>query len=142
MAALEELEAAYAQAAADPAFQSNLTNLLHHYCGRPTPLYQARRRTQNLGGAKIYLKREDLSSTPAPTRSATPSARASSPNAWASSASSPRPGKLYQHGGSHRHRLRLSLASSASSTWARKTMRRQELNVSTACASSEPKSAA
>jgi tryptophan synthase beta chain len=60
MAALEELETAYATAQADPDFQSNLANLLHHYCGRPTPLYLARRLTQKLGGAKIYLKREDL----------------------------------------------------------------------------------
>ena len=49
MAALEELEAAYAKAQADPAFQANLASLLHHYCGRPTPLYLARRR--NSGAA-------------------------------------------------------------------------------------------
>lgn len=60
MAALEELEAAYAEAQADPAFQAELADLLHHYCGRPTPLYFAKRLTEQLGGAKIYLKREDL----------------------------------------------------------------------------------
>jgi tryptophan synthase beta chain len=60
MAALEELEAAYAQAKDDPAFQSELADLLHNYCGRPTPLYFAKRLTEQLGGAKIYLKREDL----------------------------------------------------------------------------------
>ena len=60
MAALEELEAAYAEAHADPAFNARLDDLLHHYCGRPTPLYFAQRLTQQLGGAKIYLKREDL----------------------------------------------------------------------------------
>jgi tryptophan synthase beta chain len=60
MAALEELEAAFAEAQADPEFQSTLDNLLHHYCGRPTPLYFAKRLTEQLGGAKIYLKREDL----------------------------------------------------------------------------------
>jgi tryptophan synthase beta chain len=60
MAALEELEAAYAQADADPAFHAELDNLLHHYCGRPTPLYFAKRLSAQLGGAKIYLKREDL----------------------------------------------------------------------------------
>ncbi len=60
MAALEELEAAYAQAKDDPAFQAELNDLLHHYCGRPTPLYFARRLSEQLGGAKIYLKREDL----------------------------------------------------------------------------------
>jgi tryptophan synthase beta chain len=60
MAALEELEHAYAQAQADPAFQAELDDLLHHYVGRPTPLYFAKRLTETLGGAKIYLKREDL----------------------------------------------------------------------------------
>src|SRR5450432_3879306 len=60
MAALEELEQAYAQADADPAFHAELDGLLHHYCGRPTPLYFAKRMSEQLGGAKIYLKREDL----------------------------------------------------------------------------------
>jgi tryptophan synthase beta chain len=60
MAALEELEAAYAEAQADPAFHAQLDGLLHHYCGRPTPLYFAKRLTEQLGGARIYLKREDL----------------------------------------------------------------------------------
>jgi tryptophan synthase beta chain len=60
MAALEELEQAYAQAQSDPAFQAELDDLLHNYCGRPTPLYFAKRLTEQLGGAKIYLKREDL----------------------------------------------------------------------------------
>lgn len=60
MAALEELETAYEQAKEDAAFQSELNDLLHHYCGRPTPLYFAKRLTEQLGGAKIYLKREDL----------------------------------------------------------------------------------
>ncbi|MBB5318791.1 tryptophan synthase subunit beta [Tunturibacter empetritectus] len=60
MAALEELEEAYALAQKDAAFQAELDDLLHHYCGRPTPLYFAKRLTGQLGGAKIYLKREDL----------------------------------------------------------------------------------
>ncbi|HEY0163578.1 MAG TPA: tryptophan synthase subunit beta [Edaphobacter sp.] len=60
MAALEELEAAYAEAQKDPAFQAELDDLLHNYCGRPTPLYYAKRLSENLGGAKIYFKREDL----------------------------------------------------------------------------------
>jgi tryptophan synthase beta chain len=60
MAALEELEAAYDEADADPAFHAELDGLLHHYCGRPTPLYFAKRMTEQLGGAQIYLKREDL----------------------------------------------------------------------------------
>jgi tryptophan synthase beta chain len=60
MAALEELEHAYAKAKEDPAFQAELDDLLHNYCGRPTPLYFAKRLTEQCGGAKIYLKREDL----------------------------------------------------------------------------------
>jgi tryptophan synthase beta chain len=60
MAALEELEEAYAVAQKDAGFQAELDDLLHHYCGRPTPLYFAKRLTEQLGGAKIYLKREDL----------------------------------------------------------------------------------
>ena len=60
MAALEELEQAYAEAQADPAFHTELDSLLHDYAGRPTPLYFASRLTEQLGGAKIYLKREDL----------------------------------------------------------------------------------
>jgi tryptophan synthase beta chain len=60
MAALEELEAAYADAQKDPAFQNELAALLKDYCGRPTPLYYAKRLSEQLGGAKIYLKREDL----------------------------------------------------------------------------------
>ena len=60
MAALEELEAAYAEAQNDTDFQAELDDLLHHYCGRPTPLYFAKRLSETLGGAKIYLKREDL----------------------------------------------------------------------------------
>src|SRR5450755_1616439 len=60
MAALEELEQAYDVAQADPAFHAELDGLLHHYCGRPTPLYFAKRMSEQLGGAQIYLKREDL----------------------------------------------------------------------------------
>jgi len=60
MAALEELEHAYDEAQRDPAFASELKYLLHHYAGRPTPLYFAQRLTESLGGAKLYLKREDL----------------------------------------------------------------------------------
>jgi tryptophan synthase beta chain len=60
MAALEELEHAYALAQKDPGFQTELDDLLRNYCGRPTPLYLAKRLTEQMGGAKIYLKREDL----------------------------------------------------------------------------------
>ncbi|MGA8938438.1 MAG: tryptophan synthase subunit beta [Acidobacteriaceae bacterium] len=60
MAALLELDAAYEAAQNDPAFHAELDGLLKDYCGRPTPLYFAKRLTETLGGAKIYLKREDL----------------------------------------------------------------------------------
>jgi tryptophan synthase beta chain len=60
MAAFEELDREYAAAEADPAFHAELDGLLHYYCGRPTPLYFAKRLSETLGGARIYLKREDL----------------------------------------------------------------------------------
>ncbi len=60
MAALTDLTAEYEKARKDPAFQKELDALLHDYVGRPTPLYYAERLTEKLGGAKIYLKREDL----------------------------------------------------------------------------------
>ncbi|GAB4421746.1 MAG: tryptophan synthase subunit beta [Bryobacter sp.] len=60
MAPLEELEQAYYAARQDPAFLAELADLLKNYAGRPTPLYYAKRLSEQLGGAKIYLKREDL----------------------------------------------------------------------------------
>ncbi len=60
MAALEELEREYEKAKRDPKFQKRLDLLLRTYAGRPTPLFFAKRLTEKLGGAKIYLKREDL----------------------------------------------------------------------------------
>ncbi|MEO8597530.1 MAG: tryptophan synthase subunit beta [Candidatus Solibacter sp.] len=60
MAPIEELETAYLQARDDDAFQRELAGLLHNYAGRPTPLYFAKRLTETLGGARIWLKREDL----------------------------------------------------------------------------------
>ncbi|HEV2562941.1 MAG TPA: tryptophan synthase subunit beta [Rhizomicrobium sp.] len=58
-----DLESAYEEAKADPAFHAELNGLLKHYVGRPNPLYFAERLTAHLGGAKIYLKREDLNHT-------------------------------------------------------------------------------
>lgn len=60
MAALEELEREYSKASKDKTFRRELENLLKNYAGRPTPLYFARRLSEQLGGARIYLKREDL----------------------------------------------------------------------------------
>ena len=63
MAALAELETVYLRAKADPQFVSELQSYLRHYVGRPTSLYFAQRLTDYLGGARIYLKREDLCHT-------------------------------------------------------------------------------
>jgi tryptophan synthase beta chain len=60
MTALNELTEEYLKAREDDGFQRELADLLQHYAGRPTPLYYAERLTSELGGAKIYLKREDL----------------------------------------------------------------------------------
>ena len=57
---IEELRHAYEEARQDPSFQAELDDLLHNYAGRPTPLYFAKRLTETLGGARIYIKREDL----------------------------------------------------------------------------------
>ena len=63
MPSLAELEQAYLQFRSDPAFQKEFQTLLHTYVGRPTPLTYARRLSAQLGGAQIYLKREDLAHT-------------------------------------------------------------------------------
>ena len=63
MAALDELTEEYAKAKADPTFQAELDAILGDYVGRATPLYFAERLTEHCGGAKIYLKREDLCHT-------------------------------------------------------------------------------
>lgn len=63
MHALELLTEDYAKAKADPVFQAELADLLKHYVGRPNPLYFAKRLTEYCGGARIYLKREDLNHT-------------------------------------------------------------------------------
>ncbi len=63
MNAVGELEQAYNHYKADPEFNAELTELLNNYAGRPSRLYFARRMSEDLGGAKIYLKREDLNHT-------------------------------------------------------------------------------
>jgi len=63
MPALIELENAYNEARRDKTFKDELSSYLHEYSGRETPLYYAGRLTENLGGARIYLKREDLNHT-------------------------------------------------------------------------------
>jgi tryptophan synthase beta chain len=63
MPALAELRAAYAEAQRDPEFKREFEYELAHYVGRPSPIYHARRWSETLGGAQIYLKREDLNHT-------------------------------------------------------------------------------
>ena len=62
-AALHELNLEYARAKADPAFKAELDDELEHYVGRPSPIYHAKRLSLELGGAQVYLKREDLNHT-------------------------------------------------------------------------------
>jgi tryptophan synthase beta chain len=63
VAPVAELEAAYLAARSDPAFRAELADLLRNYVGRPTPLFEARRLAASLGGARLFLKREDLAHT-------------------------------------------------------------------------------
>jgi len=63
MGPLQELASAYEEAKADPRFQAELDHHLEHYAGRPTPLYLCQRLSERCGGARIYLKREDLCHT-------------------------------------------------------------------------------
>lgn len=63
MNAVIELEEAYNNYKNDPRFNRELTELLNEYAGRPSRLYYAEKMTKDLGGAKIYLKREDLNHT-------------------------------------------------------------------------------
>lgn len=60
MEAIKELEEAYKQAQKDPTFKKELAYYLSEFVGRPTPLYYAQNMTRRIGGAKIFLKREDL----------------------------------------------------------------------------------
>ena len=63
MTAVKQLEEAYVDSKKDPLFQAELKELLKDYVGRENPLYYAKRLTEYAGGAKIYLKREDLNHT-------------------------------------------------------------------------------
>ena len=63
ISALDELRIAYEQCKRDPEFQAEFASELKHYVGRPSPIYHARRWTEHLGGAQIFLKREDLNHT-------------------------------------------------------------------------------
>ena len=60
MSALADLEALYRELSGDPGFQAEIDDDLAHYVGRPSPLYEARRWSDEIGGARVLLKREDL----------------------------------------------------------------------------------
>ena len=81
--ALDGLAELYAELKDDPEFKKELHEDLAHFVGRPTPLYLAERLTAALGGASIYLKREDLNHTGA-HKVCKPSARHCWPSAWVS----------------------------------------------------------
>ena len=90
MAALDELRVEYEKARNDPAFIAEFEYELKHYVGRPSPVYHAKRLSEQYGGAQIYLKREDLNHTGAHKINNT-IGQACWRGAWARSASSPRP---------------------------------------------------
>ena len=92
MSPLEELERTYEEARVDPAFQAELADLLKNFAGRPTPLYLAKRLTAHFGGAKIYIKREDLLHTGAHKINNCPG-QALLADGWASIASSRKRGR-------------------------------------------------
>jgi tryptophan synthase beta chain len=118
MAPLEELEKAYLEAREDPAFQAELSDLLHNYAGRPTPLYFARRLSEQLGGARIWLKREDLLHTGA-HKINNALGQGCWRGAWASGASSRKPARASTAW--PRPRFARCWVSIAWSTWARRT---------------------
>jgi hypothetical protein len=90
MQPLKELEEEYFRSQQDPEFQRELQYYLREFCGRPTPLYFAERLTRELGGAKIYLKREDLLHTGAHKINNAIGQVLLARSAWARPASSPR----------------------------------------------------
>ena len=118
MSALDELEAAYDEVVEDASFAAEMDSLLKDYVGRPTPLYFAANLSRELGGPRVYLKREDLAHTGA-HRSTTPSAKRCWRAVWASRGSLPRRAPVST--ALQRPPYAPSWAWSASSTWARRT---------------------
>ena len=122
MNAVIELEEAYNHFSKSPEFQAELTALLIDYAGRPSLLYEAKKMTADLGGAKIYLKREDLNHTGAHKIN----------NVLGQALLAKKMGKT------RRQQPRPSSAWNASSSWARRTRSGRRLT-STACACSARK---
>ena len=92
MQAVQEVEAAYEKYSKDEEFQRELEDLLKHYAGRPSLLYYAEKMTKDLGGARIYLKREDLNHTGS-TRLTMCWGRCFWPRKWEKQESLQRPGR-------------------------------------------------
>lgn len=86
-----DVEKAWAAARIDPSFLEEMDDLLRHYVGRPSPLYYAERLTEHLGGAKIYMKRDELNHTGAHKINHA-IGRFCWPGAWGKHASSQKPG--------------------------------------------------
>ena len=91
MSALSDLEELYRRLSQDPEFQRELDMDLAYYVGRPSPLYEASRWSDNVGGARIYLKREDLNHTGAHKVNNCIGQALLARSRWASRESSPRP---------------------------------------------------
>ncbi len=121
VAAVEALTEAYFTARQDPTFRAELTRLLTHYVGRPTPLWEAARLGAASGGARVFLKREDLKHTGAHKINNALGQALLARRMGASRASSPRPAPVSTV--SPRPRPPRSSAWNASSTWAPRTWR-------------------
>ena len=119
MSALDELEAAYDEVVEDASFAAEMDSLLKDYVGRPTPLYFAANLSHELGGPRVYLKREDLAHTGAHKINNALSARRCWRAVWASRGSSPRPAPVSTAW--QRPPCAPSWAWSVSFTWARRT---------------------
>lgn len=117
MPALAQLREAYAEAQADPAFLAEFTSELKHYVGRPSPIYHAKRWSSLLGGAQIYLKREDLNHTGA--HKINNCIGQAARDGWGRSALSLKP--VLVNTALPRRPLRHATVWSALSTWGRKT---------------------
>ncbi len=117
--ALDELEKAYLASLEDPSFSAEMAPPLRDYVGRPSPLYFAPRITESLGGAKVYLKREDLNHTGAHKINNALGQVLLARRIWARGASSPR--RVRECTAWQLPPRRPSSASSAWSTWARRT---------------------
>ena len=119
MSALDELEAAYDEVVEDASFAAEMDSLLKDYVGRPTPLYFASNLSHELGGPRVYLKREDLAHTGAHKINNALGQALLASVVWVSSGSSPRRAPVSTAW--QQPPCAPSWAWSASSTWARRT---------------------